>query len=68
MQVACNSGATVGDVEQTLSAGESSLSYDPASKTYTYVWKTDENWSNTCRLFDMRLTDGTDHIALFQFK
>jgi hypothetical protein len=67
-QVACSSGSQVGDVLQTSSAGESSLNYDPTSNTYTYVWKTDKSWSNTCRLFTLRLTDGTDHIALFQFK
>jgi hypothetical protein len=26
------------------------------------------NWANTCRQFTIRLTDSTDHIALFKFK
>jgi hypothetical protein len=68
MQVACNSGSPVSDVQATSSAGGSSLSYDSTSNTYTYVWKTDKSWSNSCRLFTLSLSDGTDHTALFQFK
>lgn len=68
MQVACNSGSPVDVVEETSSAGASSLSYDPATNVYSYVWKTDKSWSNTCRLFTLRLSDGTDHSVLFQFK
>jgi hypothetical protein len=68
MQVACNSASPVDTVEQTSTAGTNSLSYDSTSNTYTYLWKTDKSWSNTCRLFTMRLIDGTDHTAVFQFK
>lgn len=45
----------------------SSLSCDPSTDTYSYVWKTDKAWAGTCRTFDLRLTDGTDHYASFKF-
>jgi hypothetical protein len=55
------------DIEQTVTAGGSSLSYDAGTGTYTYVWKTDKTWANTCRRLTVRLSDGTDHWADFRF-
>lgn len=65
-QINCTSGAPIGSPQQTTAA--SPLSYNPATGRYTYTWKTNKAWVNTCRQFTMRLTDGTDHIALFKFK
>ena len=53
--------------EETTTANQG-LTYDAASGQYTYVWKTQKSWAGTCRQFTLRLTDGTDHIALFKFK
>jgi hypothetical protein len=53
-------------VEQTVTAGASSLSYDAASGHYTYVWKTDKSWAGKCVRFELGLGDGTSHIALVQ--
>ena len=64
----CNSGAVEDAVEQTVTAGGSALQYDAASDTYSYVWKTNTAWAGTCRALDLRLTDGTQHRALFRFK
>ena len=50
----------------TVKAGSSSLSYDPTTQTYTYVWKTDKSWRGTCHKFLMQLIDGTKHTALFK--
>jgi hypothetical protein len=55
-------------VEQTVTAGASSLTYDSTTDTYTYVWKTDRSWSGTCRQFVARLADGTYRRASFKFK
>ena len=30
--------------------------------------QTDSAWSGTCRKLTVRLTDGTDHLAYFQFR
>jgi hypothetical protein len=65
--VPCDSTAPVDGIDQTVSAGSSSLSYDASSNQYTYVWKTEKAWSNTCRQLVVRLKDGTYHRANFKF-
>jgi hypothetical protein len=55
-------------MRRRVTAGGSSLSYDAGTHTYTYVWKTDKAWANTCRQFVLGLNDGTFHRADFQFK
>lgn len=67
-QVACSSGAPLDIIQQTITAGGSSLSYSATSNTYTYVWKTSSAWAGTCRQFTMTLTDNSVHNASFQFK
>ncbi|HVF25234.1 MAG TPA: PxKF domain-containing protein, partial [Anaerolineales bacterium] len=65
--IAC--GSTAGDaVEQTVTAGSSSLSYDSSTDQYTYVWKTEKAWAGTCRTLVVKLNDGTFHWANFKFK
>jgi dipeptidyl aminopeptidase/acylaminoacyl peptidase len=62
-------GTTAGDaIEQTVTAGSSSLSYDAATDQYTYVWKTEKAWAGTCRTLVVKLDDGTYHQANFRFK
>uniref|UniRef100_A0AAU2V7F3 PxKF domain-containing protein n=1 Tax=Streptomyces sp. NBC_00003 TaxID=2903608 RepID=A0AAU2V7F3_9ACTN len=65
--VTCDTGAPLDPVEETTGAGNSSLSYDAATDTYSYVWKTDSAWKNTCRTFDLKLADNSDHTANFKF-
>jgi hypothetical protein len=67
-QIACDVGATISEVEETASAGGSSLSYDAATDTYTYVWKTSKTWRGTCRQLTIELADGTTHSADFRFR
>jgi hypothetical protein len=66
-QISCASGQSLDAIEDTVTAGNSSLQYDPAANQYTYVWKTDKSWANTCRTFDLTLSDGSTHSATFQF-
>lgn len=61
-------GGTPDDVEETSTATTSGLSYNATTDTYTYVWKTDRAWKGTCRQLDVKLNDGTSHVANFQFK
>jgi hypothetical protein len=63
----CSSTAPTDAIEQTVTAGASSLSYDPASDQYTYVWKTDKAWAGICRTLVVKLADGATHTANFQF-
>jgi hypothetical protein len=67
-QIACDGSAPSDVVEETVAAGNSGLQYDPATQIYTYVWKTQRSWAGTCRQLILRLADGTDHVANFQFK
>jgi hypothetical protein len=64
-QVACDA-APQDAIEQTVTAGGSSLSYDSVADQYNYVWKTDKTWAGTCRQFVLKLDDGTFHQANFK--
>jgi hypothetical protein len=66
--IQCDSTAVVDGIEETVTAGSSSLSYNPSTDTYTYVWKTDKAWANTCRQLVLKLNDSTYHQANFKFK
>ncbi len=65
--VACGTAAPDA-IEETVTAGASSLSYDAATDQYTYVWKTDKGWVGTCRTLVVKLNDNTFHYTNFQFK
>jgi predicted extracellular nuclease len=68
VRIACASGEPVDPIEETVTAGASGLQYDPATETYTYVWKSEKAWKGTCRRFTLKLDDGTQRSADFQFK
>jgi PKD repeat protein len=64
----CDSNVPTSEIDQTVAAGGSSLTYDTQSMTYTYVWKSDKAWAGTCRQLIVKLVDGTEHRATFYFK
>jgi hypothetical protein len=66
-QVTCGS-TTPTDLQETGTAGSSSLTYDASSNQYVYVWKTESSWAGTCRVLTVALIDGTTHTANFKFK
>jgi uncharacterized repeat protein (TIGR01451 family) len=68
--IACSASAPTDPVEQTVTAGNSSLQYDAGSNQYTYVWKTPSaGWpAGACRQLVMKLVDGTTHVANFKAK
>jgi hypothetical protein len=67
-QIACSAGDPVTNLESTLTAGSSSLSYSTGEGRYHYVWKTDKAWVGTCRQLVLKLADGSEHRANFKFK
>ena len=67
-QITCDTNAPVSNLEDTVTAGGSSLSYDAGSDQYNYVWKTNSAWAGTCRQLVVTLNDGTTHTAIFKFK
>jgi hypothetical protein len=69
MSVSINcDGSNESDVDETVNAGQSSLSYDSSIDTYNYVWKTQNSWAGTCRQLVIKLNDGTEHRANFRFR
>ena len=66
-KIVCNSNDPQDFIEETVTAGSSSLSYDPSTDTYSYIWKTEKSWANTCRQLTVVLKDGSIHTAHFKF-
>jgi hypothetical protein len=66
--VACTSGPPGALLQAFPADRNSGLQYDAASDTYTWVWKTDAAWNDTCRTLTVAFDDGTTHAALFAFK
>ncbi|WP_298988898.1 PxKF domain-containing protein [uncultured Pseudokineococcus sp.] len=64
----CVSGALVGQPAPAGAPGRSALSFDIATGTYTWVWKTEPSWAGTCRTFTLELDDGSVHTARVDFR
>lgn len=62
--VACPATTPVAPGAPMVASG--GLSY--SSGVYTYAWKTNAAWKNTCGQVAMRLIDGTTYLANFEFK
>ncbi|WP_167666850.1 S8 family serine peptidase [Micromonospora narathiwatensis] len=63
----CDTSAQQEVAVETVTAGASTLTYDPVSKQYQYVWKTDKSLAKTCGRLEVTLVDGTTHSANFLF-
>lgn len=66
-EISCASAAAVDVIEETATAGASSLSYDATTGRYVYVWKTDKAWAGKCRQLMLQFRDGTTRRANFKF-
>jgi hypothetical protein len=66
--VACDPDARTDEVERTVQADRSRLSYDGGTDVYTYGWKTEASWAGQCRRLVLRFADGIEHTALFHFR
>lgn len=66
-RIECSGGASLDNVEETMTAGSSGLSYDPSTDLYRYTWKTEKAWAGTCRQLVLKLADGAVHRASFSF-
>ncbi|WP_189070114.1 PxKF domain-containing protein [Deinococcus radiotolerans] len=56
------------EIETTVTAGGSSLTYDATAGQYVYVWKTSASWAGTCQKLVVQLVDGTQKEAVFKFR
>ena len=68
-QIACPLSPNTSTITETSTAGNSGLSYNPLTQTYSYAWKTDKAWANTCRRLTVMLNDPshTTRTADFMF-
>jgi hypothetical protein len=60
----CDSGVATDEIE-TVSTADSGLTF--TSGVYQYNWKTAKN-ATGCFRFELRLTDGSVHVALFKLR
>ena len=66
-KIDCDTTDPINDLEDTMTAGGSSLSYDATTDQYIYVWKTAKDWVG-CRRLEVKLKDDQSYYADFQFK
>jgi hypothetical protein len=66
-QVECDRSSDSSAVDETMVPDSSGLSYDVGSDTYTYLWQTEGNWTNTCRDLTLRFVDGSTQQVRFRF-
>ncbi len=67
VEFASCTSAGADSIEETSTAGNSSLAYDSVTDQYTYVWKTDKSWAGKCGTLIVTFNDGTTQTALFKF-
>ena len=67
-QIDCDSLDPVDIVVGTVTSGSRDLSYKKGTEEYTYIWKTEKAWAGSCRQLILKLNDGTEHLAYFDFR
>ena len=65
--LACPAAAPTDAIETTVSATANNLSYDAATGQYTFVWKSDKAFADSCRQLVLKFNDGTTRTATFRF-
>jgi uncharacterized repeat protein (TIGR03803 family) len=68
VQVACGTGLPEGEVQETMAALKSGLIYNPFTRRYIYVWKTQKEMAGSCWQLTLQFTDGTSASALFKMR
>jgi hypothetical protein len=66
--VPCSASEPGSTIEEVSTPGSSGLTYSAGSDQYSYVWKTERAWKNTCRMLVVRFIDGSEYYAKFRFK
>ena len=65
--VPCVTGVPERTVENTGDARRNHLEVNQYRGEYRFTWKTNTDWTGTCRVFEVKLVDGSTHEALFHF-
>lgn len=58
---------TTSSIDEYVNAGSTSLRYDSSANQFILNSKSDSSWAGTCKMFVLKLLDGTTHLATFQF-
>ena len=66
--VPCSASEPGSTVEEISTPGSSCLTYSAGADQYSYVWKTQKAWKNTCRMLVVRFIDGSEYYAKFRFR
>jgi hypothetical protein len=66
--IACPAGGALGGAEIAETTGNSGLHYDPVAEQFVYVWQTPDGLANSCAQFQLKLKDGSYHVADFIFR
>jgi hypothetical protein len=59
---------TTGDFAATAQDATGTLKYTAKKGTYTFGWKTDKKWKNTCRELTLTFGDGSSVSVLYRLK
>src|SRR5262245_461247 len=67
-RIACPGSSAITDqIEETVTAGVSGLTYDATTDRYAYVWKSNKSSAGMCYRFELGLIDGSSHTFDVQF-
>lgn len=64
----CSTGTPTGQPEPTTTLGNIGLIHIPGTGFYSYVWRTQRAWAQSCRTFSLTLDDGTYRTADFHLR
>ena len=64
--ISCNTPGPVDAIEELAAPGSTVFRFDGTQ--FIYNWQTPKPWAGTCRQLQVKLSDGTTHIANFTFK
>jgi hypothetical protein len=67
-QIDCAGMLPPGDLEPTDSLFNLGAIFNPFTRTYHYLWRTDSSWAGTCREAIVKLKDDTELRARFSFQ
>jgi hypothetical protein len=66
-RVDCVSGAAIGG-SAAAATGSPALKFNARTERYTFQWKTDKAWKNTCQRLVLTFRDESSAEVIFQFK
>ncbi|MCB0919035.1 MAG: PxKF domain-containing protein [Actinobacteria bacterium] len=67
-RTSCEDTTVESDLTDIDNPGSSGLSYDEASDTYQFNWKTSKNWKGQCRNLTLKFTDLSTQRASFSLR